>query len=149
MSFLTPFLLIRVTWIGAGIIVQMGSAVPSLFPELQLNQYVAILCRNACFLPECSHCSTGGDNRCRTNSPIGFGVDGMYAPYAAVNAKIVVPVGRTPEELPAEKVAVATDAILTPYHALKTCAGVKEGQTVLVLGVGGLGTNAIQIAKVC
>jgi Alanine dehydrogenase/PNT, C-terminal domain len=43
--------------------------------------------------------------------------------------------------------AVATDAALTPYHALKTIAGLKAGETVVVIGLGRLGLNAVAIAK--
>jgi alcohol dehydrogenase, propanol-preferring len=64
-----------------------------------------------------------------------------------VKAGSVVPVEATPEQLPPEQVAVSTDAVLTSYHALKT-ADIKEGETVLIIGVGGLGSNAVQIAKV-
>ncbi len=42
-------------------------------------------------------------------------------------------------------VAVATDALGTPYHALRTVAGVQRGETVAVIGVGGIGSGAVQI----
>ncbi|KAI0329415.1 NAD(P)-binding protein [Cubamyces sp. BRFM 1775] len=44
-------------------------------------------------------------------------------------------------------VAAATDAVMTPWRALKRVAEVKPGQTIVVLGCGGLGLHAIQIAK--
>lgn len=42
--------------------------------------------------------------------------------------------------------AVATDACLTAYHAVFGQAQVKTGETVLIIGLGGLGFNALQIA---
>lgn len=65
----------------------------------------------------------------------------------AVQASCVVPIPADQQTLPPAVAAVATDAVLTPYHALKM--SVKEGDTVLCLGVGGLGLNAIEIAKNC
>jgi D-arabinose 1-dehydrogenase-like Zn-dependent alcohol dehydrogenase len=45
--------------------------------------------------------------------------------------------------------AVIADAINTSYHAIKTLARVKVGDIVLVVGVGGLGIHAVQIAHLC
>lgn len=76
---------------------------------------------------------------------MGLGIDGSYAPYVAVAARSVVPVNATKEEIPPAVAAISTDAVLTSYHALRD---LKAGETVLIIGVGGLGINAIQIAKV-
>jgi D-arabinose 1-dehydrogenase-like Zn-dependent alcohol dehydrogenase len=46
-----------------------------------------------------------------------------------------------------EEMAVLTDAVATPYHALKSIAPLKEGQSVLIVGAGGLGLHAVQLAK--
>ena len=54
---------------------------------------------------------------------------------------------KIPEGIPFEIAAVTTDAVTTCYHALCERVSVKEGDTVLIMGVGGLGINAIQIAK--
>ena len=45
------------------------------------------------------------------------------------------------------EMAVLPDAVATSYHALKTMAEVKAGQDVLIMGAGGLGIHAVQIAK--
>ena len=42
--------------------------------------------------------------------------------------------------------AVATDAVLTAYHAVVRRAEVKQDQTIVIIGLGGLGFNAVQIA---
>lgn len=64
-----------------------------------------------------------------------------------MRASCVVPIPADLQALPPAIAAVATDAVLTPYHALRT--SVREGQTVLCLGIGGLGLNAVAIAKNC
>lgn len=48
--------------------------------------------------------------------------------------------------LPAAELAVLSDAVATPYHALRL-AGVHPGQVVAVIGTGGIGSNAVQLAS--
>lgn len=43
--------------------------------------------------------------------------------------------------------AVASDALLTAYHAVKNTAGVTKKDVVLIIGLGGLGLNAVQVAQ--
>lgn len=47
--------------------------------------------------------------------------------------------------LPAVELAVLSDAVATPHHALRL-ADVTPGQVVAVIGTGGIGSNAIQLA---
>nr|POF17979.1 alcohol dehydrogenase [Quercus suber] len=43
--------------------------------------------------------------------------------------------------------AVSSDAIMTAYHGIVRRAAVKKGELVFIFGLGGLGFNAIQIAR--
>jgi alcohol dehydrogenase, propanol-preferring len=129
---------------GAGTIVSMGSDVVD--DDLKVGTHVSILGTNACYSQTCHSCSIGLDNTC-TNLPyMGFGAEGFFASYVAVAPKDLVPV--PPNVSPAEA-AIATDAVLTPWHSLVTSAQITPNQTVLIVGAGGLGLNAIQIAKHC
>ncbi|KAI0784624.1 chaperonin 10-like protein [Abortiporus biennis] len=133
---------------GAGIITSLGSNVSKTYPNLKEGTYVGVLGPDPCFEPSCNMCSQGKDNLCTTTDEwYGIGRDGAWAEYCAVRAICCIPVPGTPETVPPEVVAVATDAVLTPYHALKTCDKLTAGQTIVVVGAGGLGHNAIQIAK--
>ncbi|KAJ8487415.1 hypothetical protein ONZ51_g4182 [Trametes cubensis] len=70
--------------------------------------------------------------------------------FVKARASTIVPVpGNNPGDarLTPGIVAAATDAVMTPWRALKRVAELKPGQTVVILGCGGLGLNAIQIAK--
>ncbi|THH01790.1 hypothetical protein EW026_g962 [Hermanssonia centrifuga] len=134
---------------NAGIIVALGSSVPSAFPELVVGLYVAVCSVNACFAASCPLCQTGADNLCRKNRFLGLGCDGAFAQYCAVRAAVIVPVPGGIQRIPPAVAAIATDAVLTPYHAMKTCVRIEPTHTVLVLGVGGLGLNAVAIAKHC
>ncbi|KAI0630383.1 GroES-like protein [Trametes polyzona] len=141
---------------GAGIIVRLGDRAASDItagssPRLAVGTYVAVLFTNACDGPvKCPRCSAGLANVCFSRPMVGLGVDGNWAEYVVARACTVVPVpGNDPTHprLRPAVVAVATDAVLTPWHALQSVAEVRRGQTVLVIGCGGLGSNAIQIAK--
>ena len=43
--------------------------------------------------------------------------------------------------------AVLPDAIATPYHSLKSLAECRAGQKILIVGAGGFGLHAVQIAS--
>ncbi|KAJ3492359.1 hypothetical protein NLI96_g13 [Meripilus lineatus] len=132
---------------GAGVIVEVGSEVPLSHPELKVDTYVAIHACNPCLDESCSNCSSGKDNLCMIHGPYGLGTDGAWASHCTVRAKCVVRIPGDIHSIPPPIAAIATDAILTPYHALKTCIGIRPEQTLLVMGCGGLGNSAIQLAK--
>jgi alcohol dehydrogenase, propanol-preferring len=73
---------------------------------------------------------------------MGVDVDGAFAEYVVRPAHTLLPV---PEPIEPASLAVLTDAVGTPYHALRL-ARVVPGETVLVIGIGGVGSNAVQIA---
>ncbi|TFK52066.1 alcohol dehydogenase [Heliocybe sulcata] len=122
---------------GAGVVESMGSP----------GTYVAVLGMNACFQASCSFCSSGKDNLCRSPPWYGLGYDGMWAPYCVLPAAALVVVTGDTSSIPPGIAAVSTDAVLTPYHAIRS--NVRPGQTVLIVGCGGLGHSAVQIAKNC
>jgi propanol-preferring alcohol dehydrogenase len=76
----------------------------------------------------------------------GLGLDGGMAGYMLVpSARLLVPLG----DLSPAKAAPLSDAALTPYHAIKRALPQLNAEnTVVVLGVGGLGHMAIQLLRV-
>lgn len=127
---------------GAGVVVELGSDVVGKYPHITQGTYVAV--HDGC--DTCGMCKGGRQNLCVEQPLHGLGSDGTWAEYMAISAHSAVPVKR---DITPEIVAVATDAALTPYHALKTVGKVQSGDTVLIVGCGGLGQNAVQIAKNC
>lgn len=70
---------------------------------------------------------------------------GGFAEKTPVPASQVVPM---PEAMTFEEGAALTTIYGTSYHALKDRAGLKEGETILVLGAaGGVGIATVQLAK--
>jgi propanol-preferring alcohol dehydrogenase len=92
----------------------------------------------------CRKCRSGRENLCE-GSPafLGFQRDGGYAEYVMVpHTRYLVHA----EGMDLPKVATLACSGLTAYSAIKRC-GVGSDDLLLVVGAGGLGTMAIQIAK--
>lgn len=80
-----------------------------------------------------------------TREAAGYHYDGGYANIARVPAKNCV---KLPDNVSFIEGAAATDAGLTSYHALFSIGGAKEGSKVGIVGVGGLGQFAVQMALI-
>lgn len=72
---------------------------------------------------------------------MGVDFDGALSQYVTRPIRSLV-MGRG---LPATELAVLSDAVATPHHAL-ALADVKADQVVAVIGTGGIGSNAVQLA---
>ncbi len=91
----------------------------------------------------CQYCCLGKDNLCVNGKAIGFDLDGGFADYVAVPAANVV---ELPGGLPFEQGAIIGCAVATSFHATKI-AEVSLGEDVAVFGLGGVGSHAVQWAK--
>lgn len=91
----------------------------------------------------CYSCRIGRENLCRNIVMIGNSIDGAYAEYAKIPAKDLI---KLPKEIPLEEASIISDAMSTPFHALKNRANLRPGDSVVIYGVGGVGLNAVQIA---
>jgi D-arabinose 1-dehydrogenase-like Zn-dependent alcohol dehydrogenase len=92
---------------------------------------------------KCYFCKTGNEQFCSTVKMVGHHIDGGYAEYIAMPALNAIPL---PEEISFDEGATLMCASATALHALRR-GRVKEGETVAIFGVGGLGLSAIQLAK--
>jgi len=52
-----------------------------------------------------------------------------------------------PDHVPLERACILADAVATSYHAVTKRAQVRPGKTVALVGVGGVGLHALQMAK--
>ena len=122
----------------AGVIVAVGKGVDSARIGEHISAAIDIICG------ECEFCRTGRTNLCRSLVRIGFERDGSHEEYCVIPAKNAFTVAPT---IPFEEITGIPDAVGCMYNGLKNQAKLGIGQTLLILGVGGLGMNAIQIAK--
>jgi len=97
------------------------------------------------FCGYCPKCLAGIQNQCREFTVLGNAVDGGNCEFIAIPASRVIPI---PDALDFNQAASVPLVFVTAWHMLVGLAGVRPGQTVLVLGAGsGVGIAAIQIAK--
>jgi NADPH:quinone reductase-like Zn-dependent oxidoreductase len=123
----------------AGEIVEAGEYVTGFKPGQR------VLLAPMHFCNRCAKCVAGLQNQCREFTVLGNGVDGGNCDLIAVPAVNVIPI---PDGLDFNQAASVPLVFLTAWHMLVGRAGIRLGQTVLVLGAGsGVGIAAIQIAK--
>jgi len=120
----------------AGVVQQIGAKVT----HVQVEERVLIgpiTCGN------CFFCRTGRENICESMMMIGNNIDGAFAEYVKVPARALI---KLPDPLPLRESCVISDAVISPYHAVKERAKVKLGDWVAIFGCGGVGINCIQWA---
>lgn len=120
----------------AGVVVHPGSS--------GLGSAVPVVVEAGTSCGSCRRCSEDRTNLCERMVVIGIDVDGGLAETASVpvSAALPIPAGVAPEAA-----ATAVDAGATAWHAVTRTAAVQRGETALVIGVGGLGSYAVQIAR--
>ncbi|MET9735429.1 Zn-dependent alcohol dehydrogenase [Streptomyces sp. NPDC006458] len=139
---------------GAGTVVAVGEGVTQVAPgdAVVLNWAPSCGSCHACSLGEVWLCADAlkgvGDVYARTAD----GTDlhpGLNV--AAFAEETVVPVGcalPAPAGIPLTDAALLGCAVLTGYGAVHHSAQVREGETVAVFGVGGVGLAALQAARI-
>jgi propanol-preferring alcohol dehydrogenase len=122
----------------AGTIVATGPRVEGW----QTGERVACFGQVTCGV--CPACRAGASNRCRQPAVLGMARQGGFAERIALPASCLI---RLPDTISSPVGAIASDAIATPLHALWTVGGMRAGETVVVIGAGGLGLHAVQLAR--
>jgi D-arabinose 1-dehydrogenase-like Zn-dependent alcohol dehydrogenase len=123
---------------ASGEIVATGSEVPGWSP----GQRVVMAGGKPC--GTCDRCRMGMLEDCRNFMIMGFHYDGAWADYVAVPFFACAPI---PDDMPVEQAAILADAVATPFAALVERASLKPAENVGLWGIGGLGTHAVQIAR--
>jgi 2-desacetyl-2-hydroxyethyl bacteriochlorophyllide A dehydrogenase len=123
----------------AGIVESVGASVTEWAP----GDRVALHLGNGC--GTCRTCQSGHPNCCSKLIAPGLHIDGAFAEAVRVPAGSLV---RVPDAVSLTAAAVATDCVGTPYHALTCRAKLQRGERVAVIGVGGVGGQAVRLASV-
>lgn len=97
------------------------------------------------FCGECVFCVQGETSACVHYGVLGEQRWGAHAEFVLAPARNLE---RVPDQLDADALACLGGSWLTAWRALVTVAGVRPGETVLVVGAsGGVGSAAIRIAR--
>jgi propanol-preferring alcohol dehydrogenase len=124
---------------AAGDVVEVGEGVESIREGDRVLIHFYFSCG------ECYYCLRGRESLCISPDfrQFGFNTDGGYAEYAKAPARSIL---KIPDEVPYES-GILVDAGSTAYHAVRSVGGVRLGDTVVIVGAGGVGLCTLQIAK--
>ncbi len=122
----------------AGRILEVGTAVDGWDVGMRVLSFGQVVCGT------CPACEEGRDNRCRRPEILGMARQGGFAERIAIPPRALVAL---PEAVPDPIGAITSDAIATPFHALFTVGRLTVGETVVIIGAGGLGMHAVQLAR--
>ena len=117
-------------------------AAGELVPNAGVGRRVSLMGGRPC--TKCRMCRSGRLDECQNLEVMGFHYDGAWADYVVVPYYAVTAV---PDGVPVEQAAILADAVATPYAALSDRASLRPGESVGLWGIGGLGTHAVQIAR--
>jgi S-(hydroxymethyl)glutathione dehydrogenase/alcohol dehydrogenase len=140
---------------AAGVVEQVGTGVRDIRPGDHVVACGSAFCGSCewCMRGLLQHCESKGWARADGRPPRltlrGQGVPalvglGAFAPYLLVHERAVTTI---PPEMPLARAALLGCAVLTGIGAVRHRAQVAVGQSVAVIGCGGVGLNAIQGAR--
>ncbi|MFF2299340.1 NDMA-dependent alcohol dehydrogenase [Arthrobacter sp. NPDC058127] len=145
---------------GAGVVVAVGEGVD----RVQVGDSVMLLPLPSC--GKCRYCAEGRSYICDANldvmtgaradgsfaftsadgQPIGaYGQLGTFSDYTLVQQ---IRVQRYERDIPGPVAAITSCAVITGYGSAVRAAGIRDGDTAVVVGVGGVGMSAVIGAKI-
>ncbi|MEU6909997.1 Zn-dependent alcohol dehydrogenase [Streptomyces coeruleorubidus] len=139
---------------GAGTVVAVGEGVTHVAPGdgVVLNWAPSCGSCHACSLGEVWLCANALNGAADVYARTTEGTDlhpglnvAAFAEETVVSAACVLP---APEGIPLTDAALLGCAVLTGYGAVHHSARVRQGETVAVFGVGGVGLAALQAARI-
>lgn len=122
----------------SGIVEKVGAKVTHVKPGDHVSGDPNVMCGS------CYFCKNKMEQFCTSNIGIGTTADGGFAEYVAMRASHVF---KVPDHVDLMAAAMAEPTSCC-VHGIDLC-GIKQGDTVLVLGGGPIGIIAMQMAKNC
>jgi NDMA-dependent alcohol dehydrogenase len=145
---------------GAGVVTAIGPGVT----EFSIGDHAGILCVAGC--GKCRWCAMGAQNFCDLNAELLSGgtpedpsryrmsIDGKpvgqmvavstFSEYTTVSTASAM---KLDKDIPIEVAALVSCGVTTGWGAAVNSIGTRPGHTVMVIGIGGVGINAVQGAR--
>jgi NDMA-dependent alcohol dehydrogenase len=142
---------------GAGVVVQVGPGVR----EITEGDHVVLSYLPVC--GRCRYCARGQQNLCNLGAQIMQGsrpddpnsfrmhLDGApvaqmggistFSEYSTVDARACI---KVPNDIPLEKACLAGCAVGTGWGSAVNASDLRAGDTVVIMGIGGIGINVVQ-----
>src|SRR2546421_5281302 len=137
---------------GAGVVEEVGSAVR----KVKIGDHVVLTTLGNC--GQCDACDRGQPTHCRETfgklprpftvggeKAFQFANAGVFSEYTVVNETQAVVID---DSVPLEVACLIGCAVVTGTGAVLNRAKVQPGQTVVVIGAGGIGQSVIQAARI-
>jgi NDMA-dependent alcohol dehydrogenase len=144
---------------GAGVVEEVGDGVTRVKP----GDHVVLSSVPSCGL--CPACASGHQNQCDRLGIMGSGRQlldqtsrhhargqdlalmcllGTFARHTVLHEAQCIPIDR---DIPLDKASLVSCAVITGWGAVVHASGIEPGDDVVVIGVGGVGMNAVQAAR--
>jgi propanol-preferring alcohol dehydrogenase len=122
----------------AGVVAQIGNRVTNVRPGQRVTTHLFFTCGG------CPYCRSGRDAQCAHVAGIlGVTAHGGFAEFFKVPAVNLLPL---PDSVPFDRGGLTSCAVITAVHAYRR-ARLEVGDTVVVMGAGGIGQILIQILR--
>jgi 2-desacetyl-2-hydroxyethyl bacteriochlorophyllide A dehydrogenase len=123
----------------AGVVEEVGKNVKDFHPGDHGVVHIYLTCGT------CFYCRNARENDCQNleGGRIGFEVNGGYAEYLRVPERNLFKIS---PNVPFEVAAIIPGPVAAPLHAVRNQGRVRMGETAVIVGAGGLGIHAVQLA---
>jgi propanol-preferring alcohol dehydrogenase len=129
----------------AGWVEEIGESIPENF--IKKGDLVVVFSSWGCGV--CPQCKSGNEQICGKGKWAGFGPEGGYSEFVLIPSyKYLIKVDKE-SNLKPEEIAPLTDAGLTTYRAIRKVKHILgPGKSIAIIGMGGLGSYAVQYARI-
>jgi len=133
----------------AGEIVEVGSLAINKRTGKLYEKGEPVTVEEMVWCGECKPCCDGYPNHCERLQEIGFSIDGAYAEYIAVPAKLCWSLKKLEDKYDdIFKIGSLVEPTSVAYNAvIERGGGIRPGENVVILGAGPIGLAAVKILK--